>query len=422
LQATTRLGVIRHGKGTSSARRNTRREVPVKCLTCDEARVSTQDDDILDFDFFDESATREDAPTREGRGGERRPSRGGGGPRRPQLRGPGGLTPLLRLVGLIAFAILIVVLLVVWAQGCASDHQRGAYRSYMAAAAPVASGSAQVGSRLADLFTTPGLKQADLLTQLNGLIQEQEQQVTQAQKLHPPGPINLAHEHAVDALQLRVTGMTGLADAFVATARSSDSVAAGVLLAEKAQRLLASDVVWSDLFKAQAEQVLKNRNITGVGGVPKSVFVSNTELYGAKSLTLVWQRVHGASTGGSPSGLHGTNIASVTVQPAGTQLGTAETTVHISTKLAFDVGVKDGGDSQEVQIQVTLTIPTQPNPIVKTQTIPVLDPGETKTVTFKDFSTLPPGEPLRVKVDVKPVKGEQNTSNNTVEYPILTTI
>ena len=200
--------------------------------------------------------------------------------------------------------------------------------------------------------------------------------------------------------------MTGLAAAFESTAGSKDSVAAGTLLAERAQRLLASDVVWSDLFRAQAAQVLKDRNVTGVGAVPTSVFVSSPELYGAKSLTLVWQRVHGASTGGNPSGLHGTNVAYVKVAPSGTQLGTAETTVHVSTELAFVVGVKDGGDSQEVQVQVTLTIPTQPNPIVKTATIPVIDPGETRTVTFKDFSTLPPGEPLRVKVDVKPVKGE----------------
>jgi hypothetical protein len=382
--------------------------------------VSTQDDDILDFDFFDESATREDGPTREGRGGERRTSRGGG-PRRPPLRAT-GLTPLLRLVGLIAFAILIIVLLVVWAQGCASDHQRGAYKDYMSQIRSIGADSAQLGNRLAELLTTPGLKQADLLTQLGGLIQQEDQYVGLAQKLHPPGPINLAHEHAVDALLLRVSGMRGLSNAFETTSRSRDSVQAGATLAERAQRLLASDVVWGDLFKLQAEQVLKNRNVTGVGGVPASVFVSNTELYGQKSLTLVWQRVHGASTGGSPSGTHGTNIEYVKVLPAGTQLGSSETTVHISTELAFVVGVKDGGDSQEVQIQVTLTIPTQPNPIVKTATIAVIDPGEIKTVTFKDFSTLPPGEPLHVKVDVKPVKGEKRVDNNTAEYPILTTI
>jgi len=388
-----------------------------------EARVSTHDDDILDFDFFDESATREDAPTREGRG-DRRPSRGGNGPRRPQFRGSGGLTPLLRLVGLIAFAILIVVLLAVWAQGCASDHQRGAYKRYMAGIGSVGSGSAQIGSRLAQLLETPGLKQADLLTQLNGLIQEQEQDVALAQKLHPPGPINAAHQRAIDALGLRVGGMKGLADVFTSTAGTTDSVQAGTALAQKAERLLASDIIWSDLFKAQAELELKNRSVTGVGGVPGSVFVSSPDLFAAKSLTLVWKRVHGASTGGSPSGVHGTNIEYVKVHQASgdTPLGSSETTVHISTELAFIVGVKDGGDSQEVQIQVTLTIPTQPNSIVKTETIPVIDPGQIKTVTFKDFSTLPPGEPLKVRVDVKPVKGEKRIDNNTAEYPILTTI
>src|SRR5262249_26210351 len=99
-----------------------------------------------------------------------------------------------------------------------------------------------------------------------------------------------------------------------------------------------------------------------------------------------------------------------------------ETTVHVSTELGFVVAVKDGGDSQEVQIQVTLTTQVQPNPIVKTARIPVIDPGETKNVTSNNFSTRPTGEPLEVKVEVKPVKGEQNASNNTYEYPILTTI
>jgi len=386
--------------------------------------VSTHDDDILDFDFFEEGATHEDDPARERGGGERRPDRGGGGdgPKAPRFRGPGGWTPLLRLVGLIALAILVVVLLVVWAQGCSSDHERDAYKNYMSDIGEVGSDSAQIGARLATLLTTAGLKQSDLLSQLGGLIQQQQQDVTRAEGFSPPGPVRAEADHAIDALQLRVAGMQGLSQAFTKTATSKDAVAAGNLLAAQAKRLTASDVVWSDLFQLPAQQELQQRDVTGVA-VPPSVFVTDPDLYTAKSLTLVWRRVHGASVGGTPSGLHGTNIASVTVQPGNTQLSTStETTVHISTDLEFVVGVTNGGDSQEVQIQVTLTIPTQPNPIVKTGTIPVVDPGETKTVTFKDFSTLPPGEPLKVRVDVKPVKGEQTTSNNTAEYPILTTI
>ena len=60
----------------------------------------------------------------------------------------------------------------------------------------------------------------------------------------------------------------------------------------------------------------------GVGDVtaPASVFVENTELYTARSMTAIWLRIHGASTGGTPSGVHGTGLEKVVVQPAGTQL------------------------------------------------------------------------------------------------------
>ena len=75
------------------------------------------------------------------RGGRRRGgapgARSGGPPREPRtpaahavpLRGT--WTPLLRLIALIGLAILLVVLVVVWAQGCAGDRKRDAYADYM---------------------------------------------------------------------------------------------------------------------------------------------------------------------------------------------------------------------------------------------------------------------------------------------------
>ena len=54
---------------------------------------------------------------------------------------------------------------------------------------------------------------------------------------------------------------------------------------------------------------------------------------------------------------------------------------------------------------MTLTIPKQPDPIVKTATIPIIDPGETKAVTFKVGALVPFGEQTTVKVDVDPVAG-----------------
>ena len=84
------------------------------------------DDDILDFDFVDDE-TRELPPpskpsgTRPPGGG---PTGGGGRPPRAPLRGSGSLTPLLRLAALVALAVLVVVLLAVWVQGCAAEEER----------------------------------------------------------------------------------------------------------------------------------------------------------------------------------------------------------------------------------------------------------------------------------------------------------
>jgi hypothetical protein len=383
--------------------------------------VSSHDDDNLGFDFFEDDATRETpAPGRGDRA--KRPSKGGGrGPRRPQFQPPQGVTPLLRLIGLVAFAILVVVLLVVWAQGCSSDQKRSDYSNAMTKLGTVAANSAKVGSSLGELLTTPGLKQAQLETSLGGLLQREQQNAESAARLGVPGPARPALDHAVEALRLRVGGLQGLLDTFKATKAddSKNATAAGEKLAEQARRLEASDVVWQYLFRDPAQATLQDEGVGDIAA-PASVFVENVELYSARSLTAIWLRIHGASTGGSPSGVHGTGLEKVVVQPAGTQLSTStETTIKTSTDLAFEVFVKNTGENQEVRVQVTLTIPKGTTPIVKKQTIDLLDIGETKTVTFKDFPNVPFGEKTSVQVSVKPVGGEQNTANNSAEYPVI---
>jgi hypothetical protein len=385
--------------------------------------VSSHDDDNLDFEFFDDDATREapgagraDTPERPSGGGG-----GGGGPRRPQFHAPQGVTPILRLIGFVAFAILIVVLLVLWAQGCSGDKKRNDYSDAMTQLGQIGSNSAKIGSNLAELLTTPGLKQAELETSLQGLIDQQQQDVDNAANVDVPGPLRPSTDHAVEALGLRVTGMQGLLQTFKDTKDddSKNATTAGEKLAEQARLLDASDVVWQVLFRVPAQATMQDE---GVGDLtaPASVFVENVELYSARSMTAIWLRVHGASTGGTPSGVHGTGLEKVVVQPAGTTLAPdTETTIKASTDLAFDVSVKNTGDNQEVRIEVTLTIPKGTTPIVKKQTIDILDIGETKTVTFKDFPDPPFGEKTSVQVSVTPVQGEQNKANNSAEYPVI---
>ena len=247
--------------------------------------MSSRDNDF-EFDFFEEPETQE-APGRSDR--TRRGPRMPRGPIRPRA----GFTPLLRLLGLIAFAILIVVLLLLWVQSCQEDAKRDSYSSYMTDMSAVARDSERIGRELSDVLTTPGIKPAELQKQLAGLVQQQEIGVDRARKLDPPGPLFDSHERSIDSLSFRVDGLAGLAEAFRRTQGSKDAAAAGALLASQAERLTASDVVWDDLFKEPSVATLQEEEISGVE-VPDSNFVQTPDLASTRSMVPIWERINGS--------------------------------------------------------------------------------------------------------------------------------
>ena len=373
-------------------------------------------DDDIQFDFFeDEPATTEGQSTSR----VRMPRRGGRGtgPRRPA--GPAhGLTPLLRLLALIALIVAVLVFFGLLLQSCASTSKHDEYKHYMDKVATIARSSEDDGASVAGALTTPGVKVSDLQGKLAGIAEQERQNVTAAQHLAPPGPLRDENQHLIEALQLRVSGAQGLAQTFGATATSKASGDAA-LLAEQADRMLASDVVWDDLFLAPATQELKKQGVSGVAP-PESHFVANHDLITERSMSLVLQRLRGASTGGTPTGIHGTNIVDVKVLPGGQTLSAGtENTVTATTDLAFVVSVDDSGDSQEVGIKVTLTIQKPQGAIVKTQTIDLINPGQQKSVTFSNLGQVPFAQKTTVNVDVAPVPGEHNTDNNKATFPAI---
>ena len=384
--------------------------------------MSTRDDDILDFDFFDEGQQTPSWEEPEGLESQAPATERGRRGRGSGFRPPRNLTPLLRLIGLIALAILVIVLLVVWVEGCTEEAKLDRNRTYLADIGAIGNASARLGQQLGTLLTTPGLNAEDLDAKLGGYVQTAENQMQQAQDLNAPGQMEVANTGAVESLRYRVNGLKGLQQAFKEAADETDASVAGGMLLEQTRRLLASDIIWSDSFQEPAEAVLQDEGIQGLD-VPSSEFVTTDDLVSQSSLAAIWQRIKGAATGGTTSGLHGSGIAYVKALPSGQLLSSGtETTIKVTDQLAFEVGVEDTGESQEVRIKVTLTIPKQPSPIVKTATIPIIDAGETKAVTFKVGALVPFGEQTTVKVDVDPVPGETNTTNNTSEFPVIFTL
>jgi hypothetical protein len=373
----------------------------------------------IEFDFFEEEPATTEAQSSQSR--VRLPRRGGD--RAPRLRGPQGpprgLTPLLRLLGLITIIVVALVFFGLLIQSCAATSKTDAYKSYMAKVAAIGHSSESDGASVASAMTTSGTKVADLETSLVGIADQERQTLAAAEKLNPPGTLRPEHENLIEALQLRVNGVQGLADTFRATANSKAATDAA-LLSTWSERLLASDVMWEDLFREPATTEMKKQGVSGVVA-PKSEFVTNQDLITERSMGLVLQRLRGASTGGgTPTGIHGTNIVETKVQPGGQVLSqSSDNTVVAGPDLAFAVTIADSGDSQEVGIRVTLTIQKPQGAIVKTQRVDLINPSQSKSVTFRNLGQVPFAQKTTVLVDVAPVPGEHNTSNNKASYPVI---
>jgi hypothetical protein len=376
--------------------------------------MSERDTDI-EFDFFEEPETREAARP------EKPPARGGP---RPPMRTPQGLTPLLRLIGLIAFAIVIVVLLVYAIEGCQSSSKHAKYDNYMKKVDQIAANSHSIGVRLTNLLSQPGLKTSEVQRQLAALARDEQQDVDAARAVDPPGRLRDQQSRLVDALQYRYSGIVGISDSLrqVLSRKSLAAAQAGALLETPAERLIASDVVWDDSFKDPSKQVLQDQGVGDVR-VPDSNFVSNPDFFTQSGLAAVVTRLRGVSVSPTSGGLHGTSIISTKALPQGTELSTSTTTpqpVVASTNLGFAVTVEDSGDSPELKIPVTLTI-TQGSsaPVVRKQVIPFINPKEQTTVTFRSIQVTQFGVASKVTVKVTPVANEANTSNNTSEYSVI---
>jgi hypothetical protein len=334
---------------------------------------------------------------------------------------------MLRLAGLIAFLILAVVLLVVAVRGCASSGKHAKYAGYIQDVRDIAKRSDGVGKELNTALSATGIKETDLESKITGLAAQEQQEVATATRLNPPGPLRVEHDHLIEVLKLRSSGLSRLADAFrqTATAKASNSAISGRLIADQARLLVASDVNWDFYFKEPTQVELRNQNITDIGAVPDSNIIPNPELASTQAMTQVWLRVHGAATGGgTASGKHGSALVSVTALPDGKRLdpsgAASDNQITASTDLAFQVVVTDSGDFQEFNVQVTLTILRSPDPIVLKKKIAVINAGETKKVTFTNINlTRLFGVPTTIKVDIAPVPGEKTTTNNSAEYKVI---
>ena len=360
--------------------------------------------------FFDD---REDRPSRTGT-------------RRPPPRGPGTdrQTLLVRRAGAAVAGVLILILLFVLIRGCQENAREEAFRDYVRDVGALVQESDQASQQLFQLLTRPGRRTPlQLQSEVNGFQSDAAQLVDRARDTDHPGEVDGAHRYFVESLEFRRDGLGRIARDLRTALGDQGREEATARITVAMRSFLASDVIYDDRFTPKLARAIEEEKL-GDLEVPRSHFLPDLQWLRPTVVTERVEAIRGGGGGAGPAapGLHGTALVSVTAKPGGKVLNTqGATDIAVSPRLSFDVAFSNGGEHEERDVTVVVTISGAGKPLVREQRQPSIKPGETKTVSIPLAAAPPAGRPVTIKVEVKPVPGEKKVDNNRQSFPAIFT-
>jgi len=156
--------------------------------------------------------------------------------------------------------------------------------------------------------------------------------------------------------------------------------------------------------------VLQDNGITDVP-IPDSKFLPDDSWLSTTKVDQALSQVSGTSTTATP-GIHGLGLIQTSANGQVLQAGTPAT-VSAGGHPELDVQVQNQGDQTETGVTASVTV-NGGQPI--DQTISSIGPGQTQTVKIP-LTPAPKGQ-ATLDVEVKPVPGEQVSSNNKATYTV----
>jgi len=370
---------------------------------------------------FDDGPVTEEHP-RKGRRGRR----GGGGDgeeRPPRGPRPGGSAGPRRLVVAVVAVLIVVVVGWYWIKACQADAQKHAYENYVTDVNSVVKQSDAIGQRLDNALLDPTATKSKLIATVSNLARQQSEVSTSTAKLHDTGRLRGLQSWLETTMRFRTQGLEGLGAALTTALAKSPVELTDVAQASNAyERLLASDVVYSDSFQRPATAALSKANITGVSLVD-SQFALTTKIIDPSYFRQLLQRAvtnGSSSSSGGGGAIVGTQLLKVVVLPKGLQLipGSTTNSFPSTPNLSYKVYIKNSGEVLVTNVLVRFIEGAATNHAPQEQKIRSITPGGVETVLFTPkFPTL--GIPSKITVRSVAVKGEKDASNNEATYTVL---
>jgi len=316
----------------------------------------------------------------------------------------------------IVLAVLAVILLVVLINSCRNSQKDDAFRNYAGDVRSLVSAEQDLSNRLFATLSKPGRGDAlNVQTQVNAQRVDAEQLVQRAKDASHPGELDTANGWLVTAFEFRADAIGRIANLIPTALGEKGKQAAIDSIAGQMQAFLASDVIYSQRAIPALTTAFSKRNIDEKFPTPQ--FLPDLGWLDKSTVGTRLAKLGGTSQAATP-GLHGESLDGVTAQPSGTALtNTGVNRVSVGNQLSFDVKVTNGGNSEETDVGISITI-SGAKKISVDQTIPRIAAGQSQTVSIPVTQQPETGSVSTVTVEIAAVPGEKNTANNKATYQV----
>jgi hypothetical protein len=334
-----------------------------------------------------------------------------------------------RRLGALAVGVIVIIVLALSLKSCLNNRKEQALKDYNRDVTSLVQAADANSDRFFQALTTPGSSSTDVQSEINQLRLAAKAQSRKAQNTSVPGDMKAPHRNLLLTLGLLEEAMGKVAEKIPA-ALSTDSATAEpavVGITGEMQSFIAADVVYKRRAAALIKQELDDHNIGGQT-IQTSQFLPNVGWLDAPTVA---RRIHadagrgaGSETSTAPlaPGAHGHGLLSTSVGDTTLVAGTnASNRLAAGSNVTFSVKFANQGDNPETDVRVRVTITGGGKTITKQQTVDQTTAGAETTVAVPLGEPPPIGVAVKIKVEVRKVRGEQNIANNVAEYPALFT-
>jgi len=335
----------------------------------------------------------------------------------------------VRRLAALGVSAVVIIVLVLGVKGCLDGRKEQQLKDYNRDVAGLVQESDANTDEFFAALTARGTSSTDVQSQINQFRLKAKSQSRRAQNTDSPGEMKAPQRHLLLTLGLIEEAMGRVAEK-IPSALSTDSATAepAVLsIAGEMRAFLAADVVYRRRTAALIQQALDDKDISGQT-IQASTFLPNDGWLDAPTVA---RRVHADAGRGAGSeasstpvapGTHGHGLLSVSVGDTALEAGTsAANRIAASSNVAFSVKFANQGENPEADVRVAVTITGGGKTITAQQTVDQTTAGAEATVMVPLKQAPPIGVGVKIKVEVRKVRGEANVANNVSEYPAIFT-